>query len=76
MARKSSVIMSAAERKTAKDDLKVELDEAKHAVKASKEGIKGHDATRKAMVKDLANLEKRMLGIKTRLDALKPPKKA
>ena len=67
MARKPSIIMSAAERKEAKTSLKAELKDAKERVKAAKASLKVAERT-------LKDAEKELLGLKTRLDALTPPK--
>ncbi len=68
MARKSSVIMSAEERKSAKNTLKDELSAAKLKLKTFKDEYK-------AVGKDISDTEKQITGLQTRINALTPAKK-
>lgn len=76
MARKPSVILSAAERKTAQDGIKNEVAERKLVIKDLKAAIKASEAETKRLQKMLAASEKTALGLDIRLNALKPAPKA
>lgn len=74
MARKSSVIMSAAERKEAANDIKADIKSQKEALKLANEDIKAAEKELKARVKERDSIAKALAGLNTRKDALKAPK--
>lgn len=74
MARKSSVIMSAAERKEAANDIKVDIQNTKIDLKEANDAIKDAEKALKALVKDRDAIAKALAGLNTRKDALKAPK--
>lgn len=74
MARKSSVIMSAAERKEAANDIKVDIQNTKIELKEANDAVKTAEKELKALVKDRDAIAKTLAGLNTRKDALKAPK--
>ena len=76
MSRKPSVILSAVERKAASNDLKSELARAKEQLKVTKDSYKAQEKELKLVAKDIAAYEKEIIGLQTRLAALKPAPKA
>jgi chromosome segregation ATPase len=74
MARKASVIMSAAERKQAGNDLAVEIKAQKEALKGANNAIKELEKQLKTATKERDSIAKGLTGLETRKAALNPPK--